>query len=85
MFLESGVQVIDHMLDIALCPGRPQYTMASGKQLDQWWMLYGLFSDGITIVILEYPLLLYECSFEEVKWINQTSGRSLYPLYEKVP
>jgi tRNA pseudouridine38/39 synthase len=43
-------EVLEHMLDISRCPGKPQYTMAS-----------------------EYPLLLYDCAFEEVKWINQTA------------
>ncbi|XP_062510380.1 tRNA pseudouridine(38/39) synthase-like isoform X2 [Corticium candelabrum] len=44
-------EVIDHMLDVAVCPGKPQYTMAA-----------------------EYPLLLSDCEFEEVKWIySQTA------------
>merc|ERR1740124_287313 len=41
-------QVIDFLLDIKMCPKRPQYNMAS-----------------------EYPLVLYDCAFENVEWIYE--------------
>ena len=60
------------MLDVNKCPGKPQYGMAAGQLLSL------SFSSCLIDSLLDFPLVLHDCQFEDIKWQSPDGKQLLY-------